>query len=65
MVLIYMVFGLMEGKKKKYCFNHSVDALPYDTLGSGSYAAMSVLEHRYKPDMNVFNRLLGIIDLGA
>ena len=31
----------------------SVDALPYDTLGSGSYAAMSVLEHRYKPDMEV------------
>ncbi|KAM7456185.1 hypothetical protein BLSTO_03064 [Blastocystis sp. subtype 1] len=29
----------------------SVDSLPYDTLGSGSYAAMSVLEHRYKPDM--------------
>ena len=55
----------MEGKKKKYCFNHSVDALPYDTLGSGSYAAMSVLEHRYKPDMNVFDRLLEIIDLGA
>ena len=58
MVLIYMVFGLMEGKKKKYCVIISVDALPYDTLGSGSYAAMSVLEHRYKPDMNVFDSFM-------
>lgn len=31
----------------------SVDSLPYDTLGSGSYAAMSVLEHRYRPNMEV------------
>lgn len=35
----------------------SVDSLPYDTLGSGSYAAMSVLEHRYKPDMEVVAQL--------
>lgn len=48
----------MEGKKKKYCVIISVDALPYDTLGSGSYAAMSVLEHRYKPDMNVFDSFM-------
>lgn len=26
--------------------------LPYATMGSGSYAAMSILESRWKPDMN-------------
>lgn len=33
-----------------------MDRLQYDTLGSGSYAAMSILEHRYKPDMEVGSR---------
>lgn len=41
----------MEGIYFTDWFDSSVDSLPYDTLGSGSYAAMSVLEHRYRPDM--------------
>lgn len=30
----------------------STDSVPYSTLGSGSLAAMSVLESRWKPDLN-------------
>lgn len=30
----------------------STDGLPYATLGSGGKAAMSILESRWKPDMN-------------
>ena len=47
-----MESGLMEGIGK-WLILSSVDALPYDTLGSGSYAAMSLLEHRYRPNMEV------------
>jgi 20S proteasome subunit beta 2 len=31
----------------------STDHLPYATMGSGSLAAMSVFESRWKPDLNV------------
>ena len=31
----------------------STDKLPYVTMGSGSLAAMSVFESRWKPDMTV------------
>lgn len=31
----------------------STDKLPYVTMGSGSLAAMSVFESRYKPDMEL------------
>lgn len=31
----------------------STDKLPYTTMGSGSLAAMSVLETRYKEDMTI------------
>lgn len=31
----------------------SVDKVPYVTMGSGSLAAMSVLETRWKPELNV------------
>ena len=51
MEAIYMEFGQMEGFNFTVWIEYSVDSLPYDTLGSGSYAAMSVLEHRYRPDM--------------
>jgi len=37
-----------------YCIypHGSVDKLPYSTMGSGSYAAMSVFESRWKPNMS-------------
>lgn len=37
-----------------YCIHPhgSTDRLPYATMGSGSLAAMSVFESRWKPDMN-------------
>lgn len=31
----------------------SVDSLPYVSMGSGSLAAMAILESNYKSDMNV------------
>lgn len=34
----------------------STDKLPYVTMGSGSLAAMSVFESRWKPDMTVSHR---------
>lgn len=48
--VICTAFGRTEGTLFQALLS-SVDSLPYDTLGSGSYAAMSVLEHRYRPDM--------------
>ena len=32
----------------------SSDSLPYTTMGSGSLAAMSVFESRWKPDLTVY-----------
>lgn len=36
----------------------STDRLPYTTMGSGSLAAMSVFEARWKPDMEVMGGML-------
>ena len=36
----------------------SSDQLPYVTMGSGSLAAMSVFESRFKPNMDVSSTIL-------
>lgn len=51
----YLVVGGVdnEGPHIFALYPHgSTDSLPYATLGSGGKAAMSIIESRWKPDMN-------------
>ena len=52
-----MLGGVDSTGPHLYCIypHGSTDALPYVTMGSGSLAAMSVFEDRYKPNMDVSN----------
>lgn len=50
-----------------YCIypHGSCDSLPYTTMGSGSLAAMSVFESRWKPDLsvNIYLKIYYIVSL--
>lgn len=52
----YLVFGGVDNEGPHIYSIHaqgSTDRVPYATLGSGSFAAMSVFERRWKPNMNL------------